>query len=190
MVDKRHVMYDSEDTVEYTCFHCGRDVAGFVAAYYPMGKYTAWLLCPGCGSGSVAVAGTIYPQALVGNRISGLSDELSQTYDEARRSFSSKSYTACELVCRKILMHVAVEKGAKEGQTFEQYIEYLQEKQYITPHSKDWVDLVRKHGNQAAHHIEAPSKERAASTLSFTTQLLKMVYGMEHLQKMFVGDKK
>lgn len=190
MVDKRHVVYDSEDTVGYTCFHCGRDVAGFVVAHYPTGKSTAWLLCPGCGSGSVAVAGTIYPQALVGNPIGGLSDELSQTYDEARRSFSSKSYTACELVCRKILMHVAVDKGAKENLTFVEYMTYLQEQQYITPHSKGWVDLVRKHGNQAAHHIGPPSEERAASTLSFTTQLLRLVYGMEHLQKMFIGDKR
>ena len=148
-----------------------------------------WVLCPSCDLGSVIVRDTAYPQTLVGSPIDGLSDELSQTYDEARRSFSSKSYTACELVCRKILMHVAVNKGAKEGQTFEQYIKYLQEKQYITPHSKDWVDLIREHGNQAAHRIDTPSEERAASTLLFTTHLLKLVYGMEHLQKRFAGGK-
>ncbi|EEF78683.1 hypothetical protein MDMS009_2856 [Methylophaga thiooxydans DMS010] len=32
------------------------------------------------------------------------------------------AYTAAELICRKILMHVAADKGADEGKSFAAYL--------------------------------------------------------------------
>jgi hypothetical protein len=37
---------------------------------------------------------------------------------------------------------------------------------------KDWVDLIRKHGNEAVHELPHVTKERGSSTFIFTEQLL------------------
>jgi hypothetical protein len=39
-------------------------------------------------------------------------------YDEARGAIGAKAYTAAVMCCRKLLMHIAVEKKAPEGATF------------------------------------------------------------------------
>lgn len=56
---------------------------------------------------------------------------------------SVSAYTAVSLLCRKLLMHVAVDKGAEENLQFVKYVDYLQEKNWVSPAYKDWVDLIR-----------------------------------------------
>jgi len=82
-------------------------------------------------------------------------------------------------------MHVAVEKGAKEEESFSSYLSYLERLGFVTPPMKGWVDLIRQHGNKAAHLLEKPSRERSESTLMFTAELLRLVYEMEHLSKRY-----
>ena len=165
----------------YTCGHCGTSVCGLVICDYAEERIK-WLLCPECCGPSVLTAGgDMYPGALGGPNIQGLRAEVDAAYGEARRCMSVNSFIACELVCRKILMHAAVDKGAKEGDTFAHYIDHLEKKGYITPPMEKWVQLIRRHGNQATHSIEPPDKERAEETLMFTAQLLRLVYEMEHL---------
>jgi hypothetical protein len=90
-------------------------------------------------------------------------------------------YVATELVCRKILMHVAVEKGAKKGSTFAEYLDHLEGEGYVTPPMKKWVGLIRTRGNEATHELTPVSKERAESTLMFTAELLRLTYEMESM---------
>ena len=99
---------------------------------------------------------------------------------------SVNAYTASELICRKILMHVAVDKGAEEGKGFESYIDHLQAKGYVTPPMKEWVDTIRKHGNSSTHQLEQPSKSRAESTIMFTAELLRLIYEMDSMAKNYV----
>jgi len=165
----------------YTCGHCNTRICGAVVADY-FDHRIKWLLCPKCcGPSVLTVDGDMYPGALGGPNIQGLRAEVDAAYGEARRCMSVNSFIACELVCRKILMHAAVDKGAKEGETFADYIDYLEKKGYITPPMEKWVQLIRQHGNQATHSIEPADKERAEGTLIFTAQLLRLVYEMEHL---------
>ena len=84
-------------------------------------------------------------------------------------------------------MHVASEKGAKEGDTFASYLEFLEGIGYVTPPMKPWVDLIRKHGNLATHKLQPPDKERVESTLMFTSELLRLVYEMEFLAQKYVS---
>jgi hypothetical protein len=98
---------------------------------------------------------------------------------------SVTAFTACELICRKILMHIAVEKGAKEGETFASYLTHLETQGYVTPPMKSWVDLIRQHGNKATHKIESPDKGRAESTLMFTAELLRLTYEMDYLARKY-----
>ena len=96
------------------------------------------------------------------------------------------AYTAAELICRKILMHVSVEKGAKEGESFASYISYLEKQGYVTPPMKPWVDIIRMHGNASTHQLEAPSQGRAKSTVMFTAELLRLTYEMEYMANKFI----
>jgi len=167
----------------FFCAHCNREVSGACVSYK---DGVRWLQCPNCGDGSVlTLDGKIYPGVPFGPRIEGLPDDVLGAYNEARNCMSVNAYTSCELICRKILMHVAVEKGAEEGTSFADYISYLQGKGYVTETMKEWVDLIREHGNRATHEIETPEKGRAESTLMFTAELLRLIYEMEYMAKRY-----
>jgi hypothetical protein len=51
---------------------------------------------------------------------------------------------------------------------------------------KLWVKLIKDHGNQANHELDPPDKSRAEATVTFTAQLLRSVYEMDHLAKQFL----
>ena len=55
----------------------------------------------------------------------------------------------------------------------------------MTPPMKEWVKLIKDHGNEAQHLIAAPDRKRAEGTLIFTAQLLRTVYEMGHLAGQF-----
>ena len=174
----------------YVCAHCKRQVNGLVVADYAPGSHdNKWLLCTHCGKGSVYTEGRVYPNSPFGPEIEGLPKLISQAYQQARDCISVYSYTACELICRKILMHVAVDKGAKENQSFAEYINQLESFGYVTPPMKVWVDLIRQHGNQATHILEEPVRERAESTLMFTAELLRLIYEMDFLGQKYTKTK-
>lgn len=96
---------------------------------------------------------------------------------------SASAFTGAELLCRKILMNIAVEKGAAVGGTFASYLDYLEDQRYITPGMKSWVDLIRRHGNLATHELEPPERSRAEATLVFTAELLRIIYEMDYYAK-------
>src|SRR5574341_1142453 len=164
----------TEDSwVSYTCGWCGDKITGFVIASFPANQAPTvrWLQCPNCKRGSVMISDRIYPGTAFGPELDGLPDVISDAYKEARNRMSVNALTACELICRNILMYVAVEKGAKQGDKFENYISYLETKGYVTPPMSKWVELIRKHGNKAAHELQKPDAGRTESTLMFTAEL-------------------
>jgi hypothetical protein len=81
-------------------------------------------------------------------------------------------------MCRKILMHIAVDKGDDQGRTFAQYLDFLESQGYMTPPMRPWVDQIRKNGNISTHEIPPADSARALGTLAFTAQLLKLTYEM------------
>ncbi|MBM2824859.1 MAG: uncharacterized protein HW402_523 [Dehalococcoidales bacterium] len=175
----------------YLCAHCNTMTSGLVVArYYYSGLNVDWLICTGCGHGSVLDNGNIYPNSKFGPIIEGLPKEVLQTYEEARRCFSVSAFTACELICRKILMHVAVDKGAKENEAFTYYLSKLGEQGYITPPMTQWVALISKHGGKATHLIETPDRKRAESTLMFTAELLRLIYEMDYMAGRYMPKPK
>lgn len=73
-------------------------------------------------------------------------------------------------------MHIAVSKGATPGETFIKYVEFLSNNNYVPPGAKDWVDHIRKKGNEANHEIVIMGKEDAEELLAFSEMLLKIIY--------------
>lgn len=170
------------------CGHCGRAIAAAVVARINNneGHTVLWLQCPGCGKGSVANPdGTISPGAPFGPNVEGLPAGVSEAYEEARRSMAVGAFRGAELLCRNILMNIAVQKGADVGLSFVAYVGYLSEANYVTPPMRGWVDQIRKHGNDAGHEIEAVPPKRAEATMWFTATLLTLIYETEHRYSRF-----
>ncbi len=168
----------------YTCPHCSKDVSGAIVAK-TADQAIHWLRCPACKLGAVTVFGILSPAAPFGPPIVGLPGDVDEAYQEARRCMGINAYTAAELVCRKILMHVAVDKGAKPGKTFAEYVTHLADAGYVTPPMQPWVDLIRQHGNLATHELPPPDQQRAESTVMFTAELLRLVYEMDHMAQQY-----
>lgn len=108
---------------------------------------------------------------------------------EARSSKQVPSYTAVILACRKLLTHLAVSKGAKPGESFVSYVDFLAQKNYIPPDAREWVDHIRrKQGNEANHEIAIMSKDGAEELVTFTEMLLKkLIYGFPAVIKKRFG---
>ena len=167
-------------TYQHKCGHCGLGVAGIVVASYPT-KSIQWIGCPACLKGSVVNNDVITPMPFLGDDVQGLEEPVKGAYLEARKSLSSKSNTACVLMCRKILMNVAVNKGAPKGNNFIDYVNYLVEKGHITPTMQVWVNKIREIGNEATHEIPLSDDKQASNALTFTALLLKNVYETAYL---------
>lgn len=80
------------------------------------------------------------------------------------------------MICRKLLMNIAVSKGAEENQNFQYYVDYLDSNNYTPNGTKDWVDVIRTQGNEATHEIAIYTREQAEEILSFTEMLLRLIY--------------
>ena len=78
-------------------------------------------------------------------------------------------------------MHIAVEQGAEEGLSFAKYVDYLDDKGYIPPNGKPWVDFIRKTGNVANHEIVIKEKEETEKVISFLSTLLLVIYEMPNM---------
>jgi DNA-directed RNA polymerase subunit RPC12/RpoP len=187
MLDGNLCVYSSAThNFDYVCGHCGRHTSGRVIA---RDSATVWLRCTSCLSGSVQVEnGNFFPTLKFGQIVEHLPDMVHTAFDEARICFSNMAYTASDLLCRKIIMNVAVDKGADEGLKFVQYIDYLVKVGHITPSMRVWVKIIKDNGNDATHKIEISDKRRAETTLTFTTQLLKILYEMPAKAQIFASE--
>ena len=138
----------------------------------------------GCSAQAAVMdrCGTITPYFhhwLLVPQVEGLPSDICQVYDEARKSFAVEAYTGCELLCRKILMSVAVDRGAAEDKRFEHYVDYLKDNGHITASLKDMTDIIRRNGNQSTHKIGQTDPKQAEYTLNFTAQVLRSIYEIE-----------
>lgn len=169
----------------YVCGHCSNPIAsekGF-SGTNRRGVLTAYIyICHHCSKPSLFYEGEQTPGVLFGNQVQHIPDaNVEKLYEEARGCFSINAFTSAVMCCRKLLMNLAVAEGAKEGQGFVNYIDYLDQNGFIPPKGRQWVDSIRKLGNEANHSIEFKSQEDAKLILTFTEMLLKFVYEMPGL---------
>jgi hypothetical protein len=116
------------------------------------------------------------PGVAYGNPIEHLPDDIAALYKEARNCMAVRSYTAAVLICRKLLMNIAVSQKAKENQSFMYYVDYLASQGYVPPNGRTWVDHIRTKSNEANHEIALMFQSDAEQLISFTEMLLKFVY--------------
>ena len=167
---------------QYECAFCGNSVAPnqgwFARSNYDNQEAAALLICHHCNRPTfIDESDRQSPGRPFGQSVDGIPDKaISDLYGEARKAMSASCYTASVLCCRKILMHIAVEKGANPGDSFVKYVEHLASANYIPPDAKIWVDHIRTKANEANHEIVVMTRTDAEELISFTEMLLKVIY--------------
>jgi hypothetical protein len=164
----------------FICGHCGKDVASH-EGWARHGKGEFIFLCPACDKPTYIVdnQGAIHlqvPGPLPGRLIRNVPTDANEFYEEARRCVRSNCFTAAVMICRKILMHVAVDLKAPQNQTFADYVAYLCNKGYIPPNGTGWVDFIRKKANEANHEVVVMGKPEAELLLALVAHLLMSIY--------------
>jgi hypothetical protein len=170
-------------SLKYTCGYCGAAVAsdqGWCTFDRDLREYGEEHIrvCPHCGRPTFfETPDKQIPGIPFGHAVMHVPEtSVIQLYEEARRATAEGCFTAATLCCRKLLMHIAVAKGAKPGESFASYVEYLMSNNYIPPDAKEWVDYIRSKGNEANHQIVIMSREDAEILVSFVEMLLKIIY--------------
>lgn len=170
------------DGVSYTCYKCGKTILsneGYIYRDSMSGvEYGHIYICHNCDAPTYITGAEQVPAPVFGFEVMHLPDDIEGAYKEARNCFSVNAYTSAVLCCRKILMYVACEKGAKEGKKFIEYVNYLNDEGFIPPDGKGWVDKIRTFGNDATHKLDTRSEEDAKLAINFTGMLLKFIYEM------------
>lgn len=167
-------------TLSIICGNCGQGVAATLlnsSSVPPLGS-PAWLLCPACGDGSVRTKfGAVWPVAPAGGSVADLPEDVAQAWREARAAHAVAAYTASEIMCRKILMHLAVDVAkSKAGGTFKSYVEDLDKAGYVSPGFRPSIEKVKDRGNAANHDLPASTEADSLVTLKITEHLLRGIY--------------
>lgn len=166
-------------SVKFRCGFCGNVVAsnkGYFSEDRVDGDSLAVYICPHCARPTFLHNGFQSPQVAPGNIVQHLPQRIEALYNEARQCVAVSAYTASVLACRKLLMNIAVEQGAKHGLKFIQYVSYLAEHGFVPPNGRGWVDHIRKKGNEATHEINLMKSSDAEELIAFVEMLLKFVY--------------
>ena len=177
---------------KYHCGYCGNMVGpsqaylGVAARINAPQKNVIIYVCPNCTQPTFFdYDGKQVPAPGLGANIDVITDEgIRKLYDEARDCTSVGAYTAAVLLCRKILMNLAIQHGATPGLKFVEYVEYLEKVGYVPPNGKAWVDKIRKRGNEATHEIALMNQADATQIMRFTEMLLRFNYEFQDSTKL------
>lgn len=182
MVEKLPGVWQKSDETRggnYRCGHCGADVGP--SRYYftnenPQGFV---FVCPACNRPTYICDGLSEqtPGPLAGRSIAGISNpEVEKLYLEARKALANGAPSASVMVCRKLLMHVAVEQGAEPDKGFRYYAKYLSDEGVVGTPFAGVVKHIADQGNKENHELEVRSPNDARTLLLLTEFVLASIY--------------
>lgn len=106
-------------------------------------------------------------------------------YHEAGLCFKVKSYTACAIMCRKILEGVCVEHSAK-GPNLSAKLSWLKKQGLIDERLSEWAKELRLMGNEAAHDVNVTfDRQDAEDALDFSEALTEYLFTFREKFKEF-----
>ncbi len=173
----------------YICGYCGKDINSFIGYYIAIEGYSEpsgegyIYICHHCNKPTYISYDIQTPGSIYGENFKKeiFDDELIyMLYEEARKCMEIRAFTSVGMCCRKLLMHIAVNCGAKEGQRFIEYVNYLDSNNYIPTNCKDWVDIVRNKGNEANHEIMILNETDAKQLINFIQMIISVIYKMKY----------
>lgn len=174
--------YSSSRSFSYICGYCGTKVGPSFHYYCKREINTqtritgSVYICPNCNKPTYITQDEQVPGPILGKDIDYLPQDIQNLYDEARKCITVNAYTSSVLSCRKLLMNISVSKGADAGKSFGFYVTFLEDNHFIPPNSREWVDHIRKKGNEATHEIPEINKDDAIELIEFTEMLLRFIY--------------
>jgi len=153
-----------------------------VPAIWEVGEYERWWIgvCNSCEQAvlvhELGESSAVYPHALPSPTDSNIPDPMRGDLDEAKRCFSVSAWRGAAVLARRAIQSSALDKGAKIEKLAEQIAE-LQTKGAIINDLKQWADVVRWVGNDAAHPGgDAVTEEDAEEILKLAEQFLHVLY--------------
>jgi hypothetical protein len=118
----------------------------------------------------------IYPHQLPSPSDSRIPEHIRNDLDEAKICFSVKAYRSSAVMSRRGSQSACIDKGATKEKLVEQLHE-LAANRVITNDLKEWADVVRWVGNDAAHPDKQPVTEKdAEDMLKLSEQFLHVIY--------------
>jgi len=163
------------DSRKFQCAFCTTTVGSDKGYFVPNSNRRIYI-CPHCNYPTYFENDKQHPAPLLGSDVSNVPSEINSLYKEIRVCTGAHAYTPAVLACRKLLMNITVQKGAEERKPFIEYVEYLADKGYVPPNGKEWVDHIRKKGNEATHEIALMNEDDAKDLITFIEMLLKFIY--------------
>ena len=172
---------ESMRSKSYICGYCGHRVSSSLGLSLKspnretnQGVY----LCPECKCPSFILSPLNFqePGSSFGRKVLHLPEDLEALYEEARMCTSAGCFTAAVLILRKMIVHVAVSKGAKDNLRFIEYVDYLENQHFLPPDGRNWADQIRSIGNIATHEIVVMTGESAEQLTTFMEMLLRFIY--------------
>lgn len=115
------------------------------------------------------------PIAPYASEIKGLPRDIDTLFREALACLAGDAPTAAVMICRKLLMTVAVHFDAPSGREmdFKKYVEYLASESLISSAMKGFTEKVREVGNEANHQIHPQTMKTAELMVRFIANILR-----------------
>ena len=161
----------------YKCGHCGSEIVSTKGGQSKHSSNLKIYSCIDCDKPTFFDGkGTQVPGVLPGTKVQGLPDNVEFLYDEVRHCFMISAWTATTMLARKLLMQVAVDKGAPKDKSFLEYIDWIQDSDWNTLGLRKGLDRIRKKGNKANHEVSIIPQEEAAEIFAVLEVFLRLVY--------------
>lgn len=119
---------------------------------------------------------TIYPAPAPKPTDENVPDGIRRDLDEAKACFSISAWRGAAVMARRAMQSAAIDKGTTKSQLNDQIAE-LQAKGLITVDLKEWADVVRWVGNDAAHPGKNDvTQQDADDIMHLAEQFLHVIY--------------
>ncbi|WP_433194251.1 DUF4145 domain-containing protein [Nocardia sp. CA-107356] len=167
------------------CAHCHGSQAMVIATTSGHDLLKAdveWLRCVRCHRGLVRNEGVLSPGVCPLETPHALPPEDVAAWEEVRSCLSVGANTAAVMMCRKLLVHVAIahELPAKDEKnrspSFARALDHLEDVGIVTAAMRTWIDRIKDVGNEANHELTSISEKQAMDVAKFTYQLLHLAY--------------
>jgi hypothetical protein len=185
IVSERYGAYSSSDERAWAlgdCANCGGTQMAVVAISKD-GKQR-WLRCANCSLALVENEQILSPSVKPLRIPVGVVGVELTAWNEVRECLGAGATTAAVMMCRKLLLHIAVSHGlpAKNEKdrspSFMEAVQHLEDEGLITKHMRPWVDRIKDVGNEATHEITPVTPEIALDVARF---MLRLTFEMEAL---------
>ena len=149
---------------------------------------TRCLRCPQCLGGAIAKGTAVHPSVSLLGEVEGLPQVDAEVWQEVRACLGVGAYTAAVMLCRKLLFHIAVDKGLEPSNAkgfapgFKECVNYLETEGVITKNMLGWVDQIKDVGNDANHEVTPVTEQQAMAVGTFTQQLLTLAYALDAMR--------